>query len=264
MKTRVLQLIVAFLIIWSGCVNAIAQKYSSASLKQMSDTVNVITRNCNSEYDKAHAIYSWITRNIEYDDNLVEGMADDAVTLFLTGNEYDLMRYIMEVKQFNQKQMTQGVKVFEERKGICSSISHLYQLMCAFAGIKCRSVVGVGKTDLGIMRIFNINSMVGGHAWNVAIVDGREILVDATWGIQDDRYFDVDPEKMIYTHFPMKKADRLTNANVSIWKFAQLPFIGSDEWNEHHLKSDLAKLGKPTEWQRAQKVMVELIFDINK
>ncbi len=104
------------------------------------------------DYDKAKAIYKWITKNIKYD--------------------------YPKAKQIAVK--TEGTKsgtiiCYETRKGICFDYSSLFISMCRVNGIKVRLVTGLGYSGLAW----------GDHAWN-QFYDSKEkkwINVDCTFGV---------------------------------------------------------------------------------
>ena len=122
-----------------------------------------ITRGKTTEYDKAKAISDWIYANISYD--------------------YELLAYregtiphLPEGVHWSTINWEQGaVRVFEERKGVCEGYTNLSMLMLFFADIP-------GVFCSGISRPNNAG-VSGDHAWSLAIVDGRRIYFDSTWGV---------------------------------------------------------------------------------
>lgn len=138
-----------------------------------------LTRYCRSDEQKALAIYAWITSHIEYDDYGAEH--DEA----LTGQDAD--------------------SVLALRKGVCAGYSKLFVALCQASGVKAEYVTGYVKSwDKIIVDEDDL------HAWNAVYWNQRWHLVDSTWGedyLQEARtyppqYFDVDPEKMLASHFP--------------------------------------------------------------
>lgn len=111
-----------------------------------------LTAGKSGEYDKAKAIYKWITKNIKYD--------------------------YPKAKQIAIK--TEGTKsgsviCYETRKGICFDYSSLFISMCRVNGIKVRLVTGLGYSGLAW----------GDHAWN-QFYDSKGkkwINVDCTFGV---------------------------------------------------------------------------------
>ena len=111
-----------------------------------------LTEGKSGEYDKAKAIYKWITKNIKYD--------------------------YPKAKQIAVK--TEGTKsgsiiCYETRKGICFDYSSLFISMCRVNGIKVRLVTGLGYSGLAW----------GDHAWNQFYDSDQKkwINVDCTFGV---------------------------------------------------------------------------------
>lgn len=100
-----------------------------------------LTKGKTGEYEKAKAIYKWITKNIKYD--------------------------YPKAKQIAIK--TEGTKsgsiiCYETRKGICFDYSSLFISMCRANGIKVRLVTGLGYSGLAW----------GDHAWNQSTIAMRK------------------------------------------------------------------------------------------
>lgn len=116
-----------------------------------------LTEGKSGDYDKAKAIYKWITKNIKYD--------------------YPKAKQIA-VKTEGTKSGT--VICYETRKGICFDYSSLFISMCRVNGIKVRLVTGLGYSGLAW----------GDHAWN-QFYDSKQkkwINVDCTFGVSGN-YF---------------------------------------------------------------------------
>ena len=263
----------------------------------LAETTRQITKNCNSDYEKAYAIYNWVTDNITYDEDLAVEMLtnpleedvmdiDDNVLLtaldvILNPNKYkwekfrrmirkiinnnpQAVRRIQETKAFNDKQLKSGMEVFNNRLGICSSIAHLYQLMCEQAGIPCRIVTGVAKIELDEELSFYGDNFYGGHAWNCIFADGHEILVDATWGLLGEDAFDVDPEEMIFTHLPFKSVDQLISTPVNKEQFVMLPYEMPDRCISMGFQKYVKSLGriKPDDINNLFVIQIDLMFEM--
>ena len=120
--------------------------------------------------------------------------------------------YQQDMMVFNSQHLSSGLSVFEQRKGICSGIANLYQIMCEMAGVQCDIVCGLVRND----------SIMAGHAWNALLIDGRMILADPTAGITSDKtfYFDVPPFLLALTHLPYNaKYQNLANT-ISVEVFS--------------------------------------------
>lgn len=163
-----------------------------------------IQKDFTSEHDKARAIFSWIAFNLEYD---LETYLDPPKRREIhSENESERAKKI----QLLNAEVTQ--KAFRSRKAVCAGFSLLYAHLAALVDLKCQVISGDSKrvlNDIGKRRL-SVN-----HAWNTVQVDGKWILVDATWGqgYYDDKrkvarkefapiYFDMEPKYFYAKHFP--------------------------------------------------------------
>lgn len=111
---------------------------------------NQICVECTSDYDKAKAIYDWVTRNIVYDYDYYEGRKTD-VDIF-------------------------PEEVLDSKLTVCDGYSRLTQALLQAQNIPAIRVVGQAN-------IFGWSpDDYTNHAWNLAYVDGRWIYLDTTWG----------------------------------------------------------------------------------
>ncbi|WP_138289310.1 transglutaminase-like domain-containing protein [Clostridium perfringens] len=117
-----------------------------------------LTKNAKSSREKAKRIYTWISENINYDDNKAENISEKT-------SEYK----------------SGAIEAFETRKGICFDYSCLYVAMTREAGLKVRIVTGEG---------FNGKEW-GPHSWNEVYLPEKNqwITVDPTFG-KAGNYFD--------------------------------------------------------------------------
>lgn len=110
---------------------------------------------------------------------------------------------------------------WEKKKGVCNAYSELFYLMAKSIGLEAELVVGM-----------KVN-----HAWNSVKVDGKWILLDATWGAgyvsgkdftrrkRHDVWWNVDPYWMLFTHYPDDAKWQLTDVTYSEQDFDKLPRI---------------------------------------
>ncbi len=121
---------------------------------------NDITREANSDYEKVKAIHDWVAVNIYYD---YDGL--------FSGNYGEI----------------DSVNVLKNRKGVCEGYANLFAALVRSQNIPCRVQSGYAL-GIGTDKEWNSTAMTaaeGNHAWNEAFVDGRWIIVDATWDSQN-------------------------------------------------------------------------------
>ncbi len=142
-----------------------------------------ITAGLSDDYEKARAIHQWAAQNIVYDYAYVEAQQNTPGTTYFSAEG-----------------------VLQSKRAICSGYSNLTRALLQAVGIPAAYVHGwVGSApdyySAGKDR----------HAWNLAYVNGRWIILDSTWGrpggngglggqIYDYRYFDASPIFMAQTH----------------------------------------------------------------
>lgn len=131
------------------------------------------TRN---DYEKARAIYRWVTNNIAYD-----------AASYFTGDCRD----------------DSPEKVLWTRKAVCSGYANLFLALGQAIGINVEKVIGTAR----------VNDFAGSHAWNVVTINGQRYWVDSTWGAGyvdtqtksfipyfNEAYFLVAPHRLAQTH----------------------------------------------------------------
>lgn len=193
---------------------------------------NEMVKGCYMPYDKAKAIYMWITDNIQYD------------TYY---NIYD------------------ADTAWKKRKGVCQAYCELFYRIGTAAGLDVRIITGHGRGKE------NARKIIEDHCWivvnkdpyppkpspfpeaiiyekgheedtNIQITKGLNrksaILIEPTWGAgivengifqksdHDMSWFDVDPCWMIFTHYPKNPHDQLLDEYaLSSDDYKQLPYF---------------------------------------
>ena len=153
-----------------------------------------ITQGCNNNYERALAIYRWICANISYD---LEGEANSAD------------------------------KCLKLRRGTSFGYSQLYARLAQQVGMQ--PIVVAGKAKGG--------PILKGHCWVYVKCDEKDVLIDPMWGSgsikdgqfirseNDESWFDVKPEWMIFTHFPQEKKYQFIKKKINEEKFKELPVL---------------------------------------
>ncbi|EHA6439569.1 transglutaminase-like domain-containing protein [Clostridium perfringens] len=138
--------------------NGVTLEQGIKSNEAINKKAKELTKNAKSSREKAKRIYTWISENINYDDNKAENISEKT-------SEYK----------------SGAIEAFETRKGICFDYSCLYVAMAREAGLKVRIVTGEG---------FNGKEW-GPHSWNEVYLPEKNqwITVDPTFG-KAGNYFD--------------------------------------------------------------------------
>lgn len=128
----------------------------------ISELATSITQNINTDYGKALAIHDWVSKNIYYDSDSIDGISNNA-------------HYI-------------ATDVLASRRAVCLGYANLYAALCRSVGIPCNVVVGYalgvgsGETE---WNETNTASTEANHAWNEVYLDNRWVIVDTTWNSQN-------------------------------------------------------------------------------
>lgn len=196
------------------------------------NAANAIAEGCYMPYDKARAIYIWLSENIEYDTSYTIYDADTA---------------------------------WKKNKGVCQAYCELFYRLGTALGMDVRIISGHGR------GCENSRKVIEDHCWivvnrdpypakptpfpetiiyekgqeeaaNIQITKGlnrsNAILVEPTWGAgvvdngrflksdHDMSWFDVDPCWMIFTHYPKNPLDQmLDNFVLSTEDYKRLPYL---------------------------------------
>lgn len=131
--------------------NGVTLEQGIKSNEAINKKAKELTKNAKSSREKAKRIYTWISENINYDDNKAENISE-------------------KTSQYKSG----AIEAFETRKGICFDYSCLYVAMAREAGLKVRIVTGEG---------FNGKEW-GPHSWNEVYLPEKNqwITVDSTFG----------------------------------------------------------------------------------
>lgn len=145
-----------------------------AEIKSLS---NEITKDAQSDYEKVFRLYQWVTRNICYDYDIINGLAARDVS---------------------------AADVLSTRRSVCQGYANLLQALIQSQNIPCIIVSAFcldTATD-GRWTDKYINAADANHAHNEAFVGGRWIIMDATWDsnnkYENGVYYYEDPNCCIY------------------------------------------------------------------
>ena len=155
-----------------------------------------ITGNCNNDYDRAKAIYSWITANISYDTSYSIYHAEEC---------------------------------WEQKRGVCQAYCELFYHIAGALGIRIDIISGTSKdTDRkqGRHAWLYVETDKNLH---------QGILVDPTWGAgtvkdgvftrknNDMSWFHINPYMLIFTHYPDSTEYQFMEEPITFGEFSTLP-----------------------------------------
>lgn len=141
-----------------------------------------IVQNASSDRGRLKAIYDWVTTNIYYNYGMLNGTVP---------------------------RRTSALETYRNQNSVCSGYANLTAAMCNAVGIPCRVVTGfatgvdtestvesVWRTYGNYLKDDNLDSFAAAiapyenHAWNEAYIDGEWVILDTTWGSNNDYYPD--------------------------------------------------------------------------
>ncbi|WP_291286208.1 transglutaminase domain-containing protein [Flavobacterium sp.] len=185
-----------------SAIDSIVLKYPNfGSTEKLAERIR---KDFTSEHYRARAIFSWIGLNLDYD-----------LKAYLDPPKQKRYTYKNDADWAKQMQLLNALtaqKAFRSKKAVCEGFSRLYEHLSTLCGLKCQTITGDSKTllnDIGRRRLGS------NHAWNTVQINGKWILLDATWGqgyFDEKRqavvkifrpfYFDMDPKYFYAKHFP--------------------------------------------------------------
>lgn len=134
---------------------------STKSTAEFTEAVNSlaeeITAGIEDDYEKVQAIHDWIAGEIYYDKDYLNG----------------------KTKRTN----INSIAVLNNKYAVCSGYSNLLHDLLVASGIPDRQVIGfaLGVTSDGGWDDMDLKEIEPNHVWNEAYVDGRWVIIDATW-----------------------------------------------------------------------------------
>jgi len=164
-----------------------AEETPKSEMTSIARLAAYLTATAKDDYDKARAIYTWMTKYITY--------SDTTITNGWLGTAENQLRQ-------------QPEQVLRNRTGVCEGFANLYKALCTAAQLRAEVVTGTVKEDDGTVADV-------GHAWNAVQLDGQWYLTDPTWGSgyadfwtrrfareHREAYFLIPAAEMIQSHLP--------------------------------------------------------------
>lgn len=128
----------------------------------------------------------------------------------------------LDYKQMNRVDPIEKLLAGRARKGVCHDFTRITDTLLSLAGFESHYVLGAARNSFKDVLM----SEGWNHAWNVVTIDGKQEIHDVTWwegaGMQ---WINVDPEIMIYSHFPKEERFQLLKNPITKNEFDHLPVI---------------------------------------
>jgi hypothetical protein len=159
----------------------------------LADLVTNLTKGLETDQQKVDVIVSFIKNSIDYDFYNVNQSAD-------------------------VKEVIAGRK----RLGICYSYATVANKLLSLCGVECETASGIAKNSVANVVL----ELSTNHAWNIITINGTKQIYDLSWSdITGDSYMNINPEIMIYTHFPNNPKHQLLENSISKNEFDHSPYV---------------------------------------
>ena len=181
-----------------------------SAAKSLDSLAAYLVKPAKNDFEKARAIYRWITQNISYD-----------FSAYLT-------------KSYGS---THAVDVLTSRSSVCAGYSGLFYYLARSAKLEVVSISGWAK-GYGYNAGDQINGRTN-HEWNAVKINGGWYLIDSTWGAGyieeqrfvrefDEAYFLTPPDQFIFNHLPEDSKWQLLNKPLTQNDFSVLPYVNQN------------------------------------
>ena len=186
----------------------------STEIKQLAEQ---ITRGIADSYEKAMAIHDWLCNNIYYDYDAYYGRTGYGDS--------------------------SALGTLRSKISVCEGYANLNAALLRAAGIPAKKIIGyaLGLSTNGSWPSSIDPNNDSNHAWNEAYVDGRWIIIDATWdsnnawehgkvsnntGLRGHHYFDISPMLFAADHSIKRYSETAVDSYISSQKRTATAFSG--------------------------------------
>lgn len=208
---------------------------------------------------QARAAFTWISKNVAYDLNLMRTVKQKAPASFSFRTEAE------KLQKQRERITADAVQTLKSKKGVCQGYSSLFYEVCDQLGIPAKMIPGASKSMLTHIGKLPEDE---DHVWNKIYINDKWELVDVTWAAGiitgekpkfefrfNPAYFCTPAELFAFTHFATAEAERETGMTAQ--EFADLPlYYGSYLLANFDLETPITAFLKP----RANDILLRLNF----
>lgn len=185
---------------------------------------NKIEKDFSTDTEKARAAFFWLAKNIRY----------NLRAYYSPKQRYYSFRYSSEAEKAQKLQKAKDKIInatFRNKTGVCEEYAQSFKKICDLLGIEAKVLTGyVRNNSREIGKIAKSTN----HAWNAVKLDGKWIVLDATWAAGFERngkwirqfngyYFNIPTHKIFKTHFPDDQLWVLRFGRISLKEFYNQP-----------------------------------------
>lgn len=203
-------------------VDAKVLKYPRFS--KVENLANQIEKDFSKDIDKARAAFFWLTQNIRY--NLKE--------LYNPRKRSYRFRYSSEEEKIQKLQAIKDKLIadtFRNKTGVCEEYAQSFKKICDLLEIEAEVIKGYVRNDA--REIGSLPNSTN-HAWNAVKIDGKWLILDATWAAGhefngkwirefNNYFFNMPTHKIFKTHYPEETLWVLRFGRMSLEEFYNQP-----------------------------------------
>ncbi len=226
-----------FLVILFFCsLNSNAQGFSSIGTKvdlypafsKVENLANQIDNDFESDEEKVKATFYWLAKNIRY--NLREFYNPKQRSYrFSYSSEAERLQKLQAIKDRLIN------KAFLTKLGVCEEYAQSFKKVCDLLGIEAfviKGYVRINTSEIGVIPSST------NHAWNAVKLNGKFIILDATWAagyefqnrwVRDFNpyYYDISNQDIFKTHYPKDRLWILRFGRMAIDEFFNQPIYAN-------------------------------------
>ena len=191
---------------------------------RVEDLANQIEKDFTKDIDKSRAGFFWLTQNIRY--NLRE--------LYNPKKRSYRFRYSSEEEKVQKLQAIKDKLIadtFRNKTGVCEEYAQSFKKICDLLNIEAEVIKGYVRNDA---REIGTLPNSTNHAWNAVKINGKWLILDATWAAGheyngkwirefNNYFFDMPTHKIFKTHFPKETIWVLRFGRMSLENFYLQP-----------------------------------------
>ena len=225
-----------FVILFFCSLSSYAQDFSSIDTKvdlypsfsKVENLANQIDKDFDSDEEKVRATFYWLAKNIRY--NLREFYNPKQRSYrFSYSSENERLQKLQAIKDRLIN------KAFQTKLGVCEEYAQSFKKVCDLLGIEAYVIKGYVRINTSEIGVIPSST---NHAWNAVKLNGRFVVLDATWAagyefqnrwVKDFNpyYYDISNTDIFKTHYPKERLWILRLGRMTIDEFFNQPIFAN-------------------------------------
>jgi transglutaminase/protease-like cytokinesis protein 3 len=223
------QLLFLFLTISISAFSQNMEKVDSTVLKyprfsKVEKLTDRIEKDFYTDSDKVRAAFFWLTKNIRYNLKQFYNPKQRSYS-FSYSSEEDKVTKLQSIMD------KLVITTFKNKTGVCEEYAQSFKKICDLLNIESEVIKGYVRNDA--KEIGKIKDDTN-HAWNAVKIDGKWMILDATWAAGyeyngrwirkfNGYFFNMPKSKIFKTHYPEDKIWVLRFGRMSLDEFYNQP-----------------------------------------